>query len=110
MSVRMHVHKKHVIEYGSEGFANDSYGIFLLLKGSGCDIWTDDECQHTGNVWEIDAQQFNSAVEKIKTMSDEEVTSYFNDANLKKADIVRELESFISTGSAADGNYHFSWF
>lgn len=110
MSVRMHVCSKHEIEYGSEGFANDSFGIFKLLKDKGCDIWTNDECQHTGNDWEIDAEQLHKAVKEIKEMPEEELKVYFDDENFKKENMVSQLEGFIKTGTTADGNYHFSWF
>lgn len=110
MSVRMHVHSKHEIEYGSEGFANDSFGIFNLLRGKRCDIWTNDESQHTGSDWEIDAKQFQKAIEEIKQMPEEDIKLYFYDESFTKEHVVNQLEGFLKTGTSADGNYHFSWF
>ena len=110
MSVRMHVHKQHIVTYGSEGFANDSFGIFQLLEDKGCDIWTNDESQHTGSDWEIDAEQFREAVRQIKEMPETELKGYFDDKDFSKEAIVSQLQGFIDTGNTDDGNYHFSWF
>lgn len=113
MSVRMHVHSVHQIEYGAEGFNQiERDDIYDLLKCNGCDIWTNDESDPSGQEWEIDAEQFEAAVKEIKEMSDDEIADYLShyDYEFTKKDIVEILESFIQTGAKGDGNYHFSWF
>lgn len=111
MSVRIHVHSVHKIEYGAEGFGQiEADDIYDLLKENGCDIWTNDESEPSGSDWEIDAEQFETAVAKIKEMSEDDIADYLSPDEYTKDDIVRILESFIKTGTKEDGLYHFSWF
>lgn len=110
MSVRLHVHQRHEIEYGSKGFVNEKYGLLNLLKDIGCDIWSSDESQEGESEWEIDAEDFRKAVEQIKEIPAAELERYFDSHSFKKNQIVKELENYIETGTDGDGYYHFSWF
>lgn len=111
--MRIYIQTKHVIEYGTNGFNYQQGGLYGLLCEVGCSVSSNDEdCPEYGNEWEINENELASAVEKIRTMPEEDILSHFDDPDAvsSKEEVVELLESFLETGDHSDGYYHFSWF
>ena len=115
MGNTLHIHKKHIIEYGGDGLNWCVWETERLLKDKGCYICgsLNDDC--IGD-WEIDCGEFKDAVEKIKKMPADELRKYFpryrkedSDEKLKN-DIVKLFQTFIDTGDTNTGYYHSSCF
>lgn len=112
----IHVHIKHEIEYGDNGFNWQIDELRSLLEDSGCYICGELNDDSIGD-WEIPDDQFIEAIKHISNKSEEEIRRYFEkDYHEKmpngkfKEYVVNTLRTFAKTGDHRKGYYHFSWF
>lgn len=116
MGNRIHIHIKHEIEYGEEGFNWQIEGLRMLLEKCGCYI-NDTLNEDCIGEWEIYEGEFQNAVKQIEGMTPKEVCKYFDNSFLEgdtmentKKYVVDMLRKFEITGDHHKGYYHFSWF
>lgn len=115
MSNCLHVHIKHEIEYGSNGFNWQNDQMKSLLNDAGCNINGELNDEAIGD-WEIEETEFRNAVREIKRMPAKKIASYFRkdfvgeDLESFKKDVTTLLQEFVDTGDHHEGYYHFSWF
>lgn len=115
MGNRLHVHIKHEIEYGADGFNWEIDGVKDLLEDAGCCVGGELNEDAIGD-WEIGENEFKNAVKKIKRMPARKIASFFREdfvgENIEdfKKRACTLLQKFVDTGDHHSGYYHFSWF
>lgn len=115
MGNRLHVHTKHIIEYGANGFNWQIESVRNLLEEAGCTVNGELNDDAVGD-WEAEENEFREAVEKTACMDENKIASFFDkgypdkDKKEFKNRVVKLLKTFAETGDTSDGYYHFSWF
>lgn len=116
MGNTIHVHIKHEIEYGADGFNWEINELKSLLEDNGCSVYGELNEDGVGD-WEVQDSEFEDAVELIEAKPAETVRQYFShdfngerSAEDVKTIVVSLLKQFAQTGDHRSGFYHFSWF
>ena len=122
MGYRLHVHKKHVIDYGKEDFnwRNDTINNHLHDTCSCC--FNDEDFFENSTEIEVLRNDFKELYNEILTGTDEQIRERLLDTYCLSEDIVKDLEeigfAYIATTfkemdeeAEDNGDYiYFSWF
>jgi hypothetical protein len=122
MGYRLHVHKKHVIDYGKEDFNWLCDEINNLLHDTCSCCFNDENFVESSTEVEVLREDFKKLYNEILTGTDEQIRERLLDTYCLNEDIVKNLEeigfAYIATAfkemdeeADANGDYiFFSWF
>lgn len=122
MGYRLHVHKKHVIDYGKEDFNWRNDAINNLLHDTCLCCFNDEDFFENSTEIEVRRNDFKELYSEILTGTDEQIRERLLDTYCLSEDIVKDLEeigfAYIATSfkemdeeAEDNGDYiFFSWF
>ena len=122
MGCRLHVHKKHVIDYGKEDFNWRCDEINHRLRDTCSCCFNDENCVESSTEIEVLRKDFKELYSEILTGTDEQIRERLLDTYCLSEDIVKDLEeigfAYIATAfkemdeeAEDNGDYiYFSWF
>ncbi len=106
MGTRIHVHTKHIIEYGNGRFNYQQESIYNMLTELNVQIFTTDpDCPEYSLNWDMHKEELSAALEKMKSEEFKpEIEGY------TKQDIVDYFEDALQKAEPSKEYIHFSWF
>ena len=122
MGCRLHVHKKHVIDYGRDDFNWRCNEINNLLHDTCSCCFNDEDFFENSTEIEVLREDFKKLYSEILTGTDEQIRERLLDTYCLSEDIVKDLEeigfayiatSFKEMDEEAEDNgvyIYFSWF
>ena len=121
MGYRLHVHKKHIIEYGSGSFSNRNDSINDLLAVTCCGNFNNDDVEFADEI-ELVRKDFKKLYSETLQGTDDEVKKRLMekyDMNVVEVNDLKEIgfkyiaDNFkaMDENSEEKGEYiHFSWY
>lgn len=122
MGYRLHVHKKHIVDYGKNDFNRNNYEINNLLHDTCSCCFSDEDFFVNSTEIEVLRKDFKELYSKILTGTDEQIRNRLLNDYYVSENIVKDLEeigfAYIATTfkemdeeAEDNGDYiFFSWF
>ena len=122
MGCRLHVHKKHIVDYGKNDFNWNNDEINNLLHDTCSCCFSDEDFFANSKEIEVLRKDFKELYSKILTGTDEQIRNRLLDDYYVSENIVKDLEeigfayiatTFMEMDEEAEDNgdyIYFSWF